>query len=183
MHGNNQFTRFRKYCFEDIFSFRIMHQSIEPNCNCMASQRHFLEGGKHISFNHPCVCRMELSNPSCFTAVCKPGSVEFTGTVRQRGLESSLRHTQGDCFFYITHLFHSFNIALFSSQYYRVNMVRINFTIFTIKEYHTRHGKRHLPYKEMSKIRLFYVNKMAAKFCSVNQQLNYYLQQQLLDGG
>ena len=26
------------------------------------------------------------------------------------------------------------------------------------KEYHTRHGKRHLPYKEMSKIRLFHVN-------------------------
>ena len=29
------------------------------------------------------------------------------------------------------------------------------------KEYHTGHGKRHLPYKEMSKIRLFHVNKMA----------------------
>ena len=34
-----------------------------------------------------------------------------------------------------------------------------------------RHGKRHLPYKDMSKIRLFHVNKMAARFCSVNQQL------------
>ena len=27
-----------------------------------------------FSFNHPCVCRIELSNPSCLTA---GGSVEF----------------------------------------------------------------------------------------------------------
>ena len=38
---------------------------------------------------------------------------------------------------------------------------RINVTIFPNRKYHTRHGKRHLPYKEMSKIRLFHVNKMA----------------------
>ena len=42
------------------------------------------------------------------------------------------------------------------------------------KEYDTSNGKYNLPYKEMSKIRLFHVNKMAARFCSVNQQL--YLQ-------
>ena len=35
----------------------------------------------------------------------------------------------------------------------------------------------YLPYKEMSKIRPCHLNKMAAKFCSVNQQLYYYLQQ------
>jgi len=38
-----------------------------------------------ISFNHPCVCRIELSNPSRLIVVCKRGSVEFTDTVRQRG--------------------------------------------------------------------------------------------------
>jgi len=43
--------------------------------------------GKTISFNHPCVYRIELSNPSCLTVVCKRGSVEFTDTVMQRGLE------------------------------------------------------------------------------------------------
>ena len=48
-----------------------------------------------ISFNHPFVYSIELSNPSCLTVVCKRGSVEFTDTVKQRGLESSLRHTQG----------------------------------------------------------------------------------------
>ena len=41
------------------------------------------------------------------------------------------------------------------------------------KVYRTRHEKRHLPYKEMSKIRLFHVNKMTARFCSVNQQLYF----------
>jgi len=46
-----------------------------------------------ISFNYPCVCRIELSNPSCLTA---GGFVEFEYTVIQRGLESSLRHTKGD---------------------------------------------------------------------------------------
>jgi len=51
------------------------------------------------------------------------------------------------------------------------------------KEYHTRHGKRRLPYKEMSKISLFHVNKMAAIFCSVSQQLYYYLQRKLWDDG
>jgi len=45
------------------------------------------------------------------------------------------------------------------------------------KLYRTRHEKRHLPYKEMSKIRLFHVNKMAARLRSVNQHMYYYLQQ------
>ena len=31
-----------------------------------------------ISFNHPGVCRIELSNASCLIVVCKGGSVEFT---------------------------------------------------------------------------------------------------------
>ena len=75
----------KQLLFKSLISETAVNDSIS-NCNI-------------ISFNDPCVCRIELSNPSCFTAVCKPGSVEFTGTVRQRGLESSLRHTQGDCFF------------------------------------------------------------------------------------
>jgi len=32
-------------------------------------------------------------------------------------------------------------------------MVRIYLLYCLYKEYHTRHGKRHLPYEEMSKIR------------------------------
>jgi len=36
------------------------------------------------------------------------------------------------------------------------------------KEYHTRHGKRHLSYKEMTKIRLFHVNKMAAFYSQIS---------------
>ena len=36
-------------------------------------------------------------------------------------------------------------------------------------------GQRHLPYKEMSNIRLFHVNKMAARFGSVNQQFYFHL--------
>ena len=31
------------------------------------------------------------------------------------------------------------------------------------KEYHLRHGERHLLYKEMSKTRLFHVNKMVTR--------------------
>jgi len=31
------------------------------------------------------------------------------------------------------------------------------------KEYHLRHGERHLPYTEMSKTRLFHVNKMVTR--------------------
>jgi len=42
----------------------------------------YLHLNKTISFNHPCACRIELSNPSCLTAVCKRGSVEFTDTAR-----------------------------------------------------------------------------------------------------
>ena len=56
-------------------------------------------------------------------------------------------------------------------------MVRIILLYLPYKEYHTCHGERHLPYKEMSKIRLFYVNKMASRFCSVNQKFYYYLPQ------
>jgi len=39
-----------------------------------------------ISFNYPCVCRVELANPNGLTVVCKRGYVEFTDTVRQREL-------------------------------------------------------------------------------------------------
>jgi len=35
-----------------------------------------LQRWKTISFNHPYTCRIELSNPSCLTAVCKRGSAE-----------------------------------------------------------------------------------------------------------
>ena len=52
------------------------------------------QGIGKISFNDPCVCRKEHSYPSCPTVVCKLGRASFT--VRQRGLESSSRHTQGD---------------------------------------------------------------------------------------
>jgi len=34
------------------------------------------------------------------------------------------------------------NTALCCSQYYRVNMVRINFLHWPYKEYHTRHWKK-----------------------------------------
>ena len=33
--------------------------------------------GGIISSNHPCACRIDLSNPSCITVVCKRGSVEL----------------------------------------------------------------------------------------------------------
>jgi len=46
-----------------------------------------------------------------------------------------------------------------------------------------RHGKRHLPYQEMYKTRLFHVNKMATRFWSVKQQFYYYLPQLLWDDG
>ena len=46
-----------------------------------------------------------------------------------------------------------------------------------------RHGKRHLTNEEMSKTRLFHVNKMAARICSVKQQCYYYLPQLLWDDG
>ena len=52
-------------------------------------------------------------------------------------------------------------------------MVQLILLYLPYKEYLTRP----LPYKEMSKIRLFHINKLAARFCSVNQQLYYYLQQ------
>ena len=44
----------------------------------------------------PRACRIELYNPSCLT-----GSVKFTDTMRQRGLESSLRHERGDGHFFL----------------------------------------------------------------------------------
>ena len=40
-------------------------------------------------FLSPCVCRNELSNPRCLT------EPRLQTTVRQLGLESSIRHTQG----------------------------------------------------------------------------------------
>ena len=45
------------------------------------------------------------------------------------------------------------------------------------KEYRMRHEKRHLPYKEMSEIRLFHVNKTAARLCWVDKHMYHYLQQ------
>jgi len=47
------------------------------------------------SIYNPRPCRIELSNPSSLTVVCKRGSVEYTDTVRQRWLASSLRHGRG----------------------------------------------------------------------------------------
>ena len=115
----------------------------------------------HISiiFSHPCVCRIELSNTSYLTDACKRGSVEVTDTVRQRGLESSLRHTQGDwnfvlniCFIYFTC---TLIIELYISYYVTRNTTESTWCDLMLlylpyKEYHTCHGKRHLPYKEMS---------------------------------
>ena len=57
------------------------------------------------------------------------------------------------------------------------------FLYLPYKEYHSRHRERHLPYKEMSKTKLFHVSKMAARFCAVNQQLYYYLPQLLWGDG
>ena len=77
-------------------------QNISQTCNLHQRYRNnIIYGGVMISFNHLWVCLIELSNPSCLTVVCKRGSVEFTDTVRQRGLESSLRHTQGDWNFFL----------------------------------------------------------------------------------
>ena len=50
---------------------------------------------KIIRNHYPPFMPDRTSKPSCLTVVRKRGSVEFTDTVRQRGLESSL-HTQGD---------------------------------------------------------------------------------------
>ena len=60
------------------------------------TSEHFPRPIYKISFNHPCVCRIELSNPSCLTVFYKRGFAEFTNTVGQRGLENSLRQIQGD---------------------------------------------------------------------------------------
>ena len=40
-----------------------------------------------------------LTRVALLYVVCKRGSVEFTDTVRQRGLASSLRHERGDGYF------------------------------------------------------------------------------------
>ena len=48
-----------------------------------------------INFNHPCVCRNELSNPRCFTVYVNSTEPRLQTTVRQPGLERSIRHTQG----------------------------------------------------------------------------------------
>ena len=87
-----------------------------------------------ISFNHSCVCRIELSNQSCLTLVCKRGSADTEAT---RVRKFATAYT-GWLKLFLTHLFHLmyFNyrtyIALCCSQYYRVNMARITFTILTI---------------------------------------------------
>ena len=73
--------------------FLLYNLKRKHNPSCKSEQ---IISGNIISFNHPCVCRIELSNSSCFTVVCKRDYAEFTDTVRQRGLESLLRHTKGD---------------------------------------------------------------------------------------
>ena len=78
--------------FVRVFLRRLNFQNPD-NPYCTISVSSFI---MNISFNHSCVCRVELSNPSCLAVVCKRGSVELTETVRQRGLASSLPHTQGD---------------------------------------------------------------------------------------
>ena len=52
-------------------------------------------------YTSPRTCRNKRSNLSCLTVVCKRGSVEFTDTVRQRGLERLLRHVRGDVYFFL----------------------------------------------------------------------------------
>ena len=39
--------------------------------------------------------------------------------------------------------------------------MRIYLAYLQYKEYNSRHGERHLPYKEMSKTRLFHVNEIS----------------------
>jgi len=46
-------------------------------------------------FRSPWVCRNELSNPRCLTLSVNSAEPHLQTTVRQLGLESSIRHTQG----------------------------------------------------------------------------------------
>ena len=63
-------------------------------------------------FQSPCVCRNELSNPRCLTVPVNSTEPRLQTTVRQLGLESSIRHTQGwlklivYCFCQIAFLIH-----------------------------------------------------------------------------
>ena len=46
-------------------------------------------------FQSPWVCRNKLSNPRCLTVSVNSTEPRLQTTVRQLGLESSIRHTQG----------------------------------------------------------------------------------------
>jgi len=46
-------------------------------------------------FQKPCVCRNELSNPRCFTVSVNSTEPRLQTTVRQLGLGSYIRYTQG----------------------------------------------------------------------------------------
>ena len=56
-------------------------------------------------FLSPCVCRNELSNPRCLT------EPRLQTTVRQLGLESSIRHTQGWLKLMLFYLFQRSKVA------------------------------------------------------------------------
>jgi len=47
------------------------------------------------TFQSPFVCRNERSNPRCLNVSVNSAYPRLKTTVRQRGLESSIRHTQG----------------------------------------------------------------------------------------
>ena len=93
--------------------------------------------GEIISFNHPCVCRIELSNPSCHTVVLN----EVLSRLQTHWSNESKKVLYGILMVY-THLFHLmyFNyrsiVALCCSQYYRVNTVRFYF----YRIYHMRNN-------------------------------------------
>ena len=46
-------------------------------------------------FQSPCICRKEFSNPRCPTVSVNLAKPRLQNTVRQLGLESSIRHTKG----------------------------------------------------------------------------------------
>ena len=133
------------------------------------------------SCNHQCVCHIELSNPSCLTVACNRGSAKLTDTVRHEGY--TVRYGKHRviytfflhfcfvlCTLIIELIWHY--VARFTTEQKRCGLILL---YLPYKEYHTRHGKRHLPYKKMSTIKMFHVNIIAALFCSVNQQLSHYL--------
>jgi len=69
-----------KQCIR-LLSTRISSSSEQGSLNLymngeVSSELSLLWKSRNISFNHPCVCRIELSNLSYLTVVCKRGSVE-----------------------------------------------------------------------------------------------------------